>query len=246
MGNEWARVSSSTCRVANIFDRTAQHAARLSPTADNCIPIQSPCAHCSPLSPYYLVLHYMRLYVCPHVAADWPIRWLCRPSLSSSYSLCPHTCPPCGAGTTIMCNYHAFLLESCTVFNMLWAPLPTCRQVTRFFLKAENSRYLSGTPAPTFAIHGTLGFFSAHRHPLSPFTARSMSSRHTGTLFAHTRHARYLLGTPAPSIAIHDTAIHGTKRPTSWCWLPKTFATNTLATNSLDFNPYLPHGGPRR
>jgi hypothetical protein len=104
--------------------------------------------------------------------------------------------------------------EPCTVFNMLWAPLPISGQVTREFFN-----------------WGIVGIFSAHRHPLPSYMGddftRSVSSRHTGTPSRHTwrrlhmlgifsahrhplppymatiLHARYLLGTPAPSSATH-------------------------------------------
>jgi hypothetical protein len=65
-------------------------------------------------------------------------------------------------------------------------PPPEPRPLRR--RRAPNNRHLLGTPAPFFAIHGIVDIFSAHRHPFSPYTARSVSSRHT-----------------APSFAIHGT-----------------------------------------
>jgi hypothetical protein len=62
-----------------------------------------------------------------------------------------------------------------------------------YMATTSHARYLLGTPAPRSAVHG------------DDFT-RSVSSRHTGTIFppiAMTSLARYLLGTPAPSSAVH-------------------------------------------
>jgi hypothetical protein len=69
---------------------------RITYHVDNCIPSHNPYVHCSPMSSYCVVLHYLRFYACPPVAADRPIRWLCRPPLSSFHSLFPTPCPLAG------------------------------------------------------------------------------------------------------------------------------------------------------